>query len=102
MLRKLAILILILHSSAFAQNVDEGRFEMSEIGQPYWLPNEIAYGTYEDFKNELVANTNESIEISSSTSEDRLYLIIKIFYLLVDSNRYHSYLYLEFGPSDYG
>ncbi len=53
MLRKLAILILILHSSAFAQNVDEGRFEMSEIGQPYWLPNEIAYGTYEDFKNEL-------------------------------------------------
>ncbi len=53
MWRKLAVLFLILHCTGVAWASDNGRFEMSEIGVPYWLPDAIPYGIYNDFKEEL-------------------------------------------------
>jgi len=53
MWRKLAVLFLVLHCTTVALANDNGRFEMSEIGKPYWLPDAIPYGIYNDFKEEL-------------------------------------------------
>jgi hypothetical protein len=49
-------LILLLHFTGVALAADEtdaGRFEMSETGKAYWLPDSIPYGIYNDFKEEL-------------------------------------------------
>ncbi|AZZ37648.1 hypothetical protein CIK05_12865 [Bdellovibrio sp. qaytius] len=53
MWRNLSILILVFQFAGVAHSSDDGRFQMSESGQAYWLPDSIPYGIYEDFKNEL-------------------------------------------------
>lgn len=53
MWRKLSVLFLVLHCTTVALANDNGRFEMSEIGVAYWLPDAIPYGVYNDFKEEL-------------------------------------------------
>lgn len=52
MWRKFVVLILVLHCTEVALS-DDGRFEMSEAGQAYWLPDSIPFGIYNDFKEEL-------------------------------------------------
>lgn len=54
MLGKLSVFILTLHLCGAALASDDGRFEISETGQTYWLPDNIPYGIYHDFKEELV------------------------------------------------
>lgn len=53
MLGKVLLFILTLHVTTIALANDEGRFEMSETGQAYWLPDAIPYNIYTDFKEEL-------------------------------------------------
>lgn len=62
MWRKLAVLILILHCTTIALAANEGRFEMSEYGKVYWLPDSIPYGIYNDFKEELATLKPQPID----------------------------------------
>lgn len=62
MWRKLAVLILILHGTTIALAANEGRFEMSEYGKVYWLPDSIPYGIYNDFKEELATLKPQPID----------------------------------------
>ncbi|MES2801542.1 MAG: hypothetical protein V4654_03540 [Bdellovibrionota bacterium] len=62
MWRKLAVLFLVLHCTGIALANDEGRFEMSETGRPYWLPDLIPYGVYNDFKEELATLKPQPID----------------------------------------
>lgn len=50
--RLVIALLFTIHFTQIAL-ADEGRFEISEIGTAYWLPDIIPYGLYSDFKDEL-------------------------------------------------
>lgn len=66
MWRSLAVLVLALNFSRIALASDEGRFEMSETGQAYWLPNDIPYGIYNDFKDDLAKLTSQTMDATET------------------------------------